>query len=111
LFQSLLKRIHNLYRYTSEGWKNAAGDDYVPNEEQDAALLRELASAVGRDAKKQRQREVEDILYLHVVHRFNNLGVPLAPNPAHYRGPALAVGLYKLNPVFTPSLKAPGFNP
>ena len=70
-----------------EGWKNAAGDEYVPNEAADRALLRELAGAVGRSVKVQRRREVQDILYLQVVHRFNTVGVPLAPDLGHYRGP------------------------
>mmetsp|Transcript_1801 Transcript_1801/g.4100 ORF Transcript_1801/g.4100 Transcript_1801/m.4100 type:complete len:751 (-) Transcript_1801:265-2517(-) len=78
---------------TMEGWRTAAGDDYVPDEAQDAAMLRELAAAVVRGAKAQRQREVQDILYLHVVHRFNTLGVPLAPHPGHYRGSTLSAAL------------------
>jgi hypothetical protein len=76
-----------------EGWRTAAGDDYVPDEAQDAAMLRELAAAVVRGAKAQRQREVQDILYLHVVHQFNTLGVPLAPHPGHYRGSTLSAAL------------------
>eukprot|EP00227_Mantoniella_beaufortii_P016541 CAMPEP_0197578270 /NCGR_PEP_ID=MMETSP1326-20131121/2560_1 /TAXON_ID=1155430 /ORGANISM="Genus nov. species nov., Strain RCC2288" /LENGTH=650 /DNA_ID=CAMNT_0043141439 /DNA_START=192 /DNA_END=2144 /DNA_ORIENTATION=- len=71
---------------------DAAAADCPPSDDAaaDRALLQQLSARIAAGAKAQRRHEVQDAIYLQVVHRFNHLGVPLAPNPAHYCGPMLA---------------------